>query len=101
MSVMDAGEVASKSNFFNILIDGSTIHGEEKEGAYIQSFKEKNSWKEEIRLLLLNLTDVRDVSINANALKTGLGRSFDLIKEHCAEKFYFELHGQSINEYRM
>ena len=108
VSVMDVAEVVSKSNFFSILIDGSTIYGKEKKGVYIQSFQREEFMKvgNPAVTLLLNLPDVRDVSVNADALKAGLDRSFNLIKEHCIDDnvlkiFYFELYGQSINEYRM
>ena len=39
VSVINDVEVVSKSNLFSILMDRSTIHGKEKEGAYIQSFQ--------------------------------------------------------------
>ena len=35
MSVLNTAEVVSKSNYFSILMDGSTIHGKEKGGVYI------------------------------------------------------------------
>ena len=36
---MTVVEVASKSNVFSILMDGSTIHEKEKEDIYFQSFQ--------------------------------------------------------------
>ena len=36
MSVMRVAQVVSISNLFTILIDGTTVHGKEKEGVYIQ-----------------------------------------------------------------
>ena len=84
MSVMNVAEVVSKSNFFSFLMDGSTIHGKEKEDVYIQSFQRGEFMKggNTTVTLLPNLPDVRDVSVNADALKACLDRSFDLIKEH-------------------
>ena len=35
---MNVAEGASKSNFFSIIMDESTIHKKEKEGVIIQSF---------------------------------------------------------------
>ena len=73
---MDVAEVVSKSNFFSILIDGSTTYGKEKKGVYIQSFQKEEFMKggNPTVTLLLNLPDVRDVSVNADALKAGLDR---------------------------
>ena len=84
MSVMNVAEVVSKSNFFSFLMDGSAIHGKEKEDVYIQSFQRGEFMKggNTTVTLLPNLPDVRDVSVNADVLKACLDRSFDLIKEH-------------------
>ena len=42
VDVMNVAEVVSKSNFFSILMDGSTIHVKKKEGYTFSRFKEKN-----------------------------------------------------------
>ena len=42
VDVMNVAEVVSKSNFFNILMDGSTIHVKKKEGYTFSRFKVKN-----------------------------------------------------------
>ena len=62
LSVTNIAEVVSKSNFFSILIDGSTIYGKEK-GVYIQSFQRKKFIKEGNPTVtqLLSLSDVRVV----------------------------------------
>ena len=39
VSVMNVAEVISKLNFFNILMDGSTIHGKGQGDVYIQSLQ--------------------------------------------------------------
>ena len=87
VSVMNVAEVISKSNFLNILIDGSTIHGKVKESIYIQWFQRKEFMARENTTvtLLLNLPDAQDASVNLVAFKAGFVRSFDLIKEHCMD----------------
>ena len=87
VGVMDLAEVVSKSNFLSILIDGSTIYGKGKKSC-IHSVVSKGRIHEggnPTVTLLLNLLDVRDVSVNADALKVGLDRFFNLIKEHCID----------------
>ena len=66
---------------------GQQFMGREKKGVYIQSFQREEFMKggNPTVTLLLNLLDVRDVSVNADALKAGLDRSFNLIKEHCID----------------
>ena len=85
MTVQNVAEVVSKSNFFSILMDGSTIHGKEKEGVYIQSFQREQFIKggNPSVTQLLNLAEVQGVSVNADELKSCLDRSFDLIKQFC------------------
>ena len=66
---------------------GQQFMGREKKGVYIQSFQREEVMKggNPTVTLLLNLLDVRDVSVNADALKASLDRSFNLIKEHCID----------------
>ena len=93
-----------KFELFSILMDGSTIHGKEKEGIYIQSFQREEFMKGRNPNVtqLLNLPDVQDDSANAGALKVFLDTSFNLINEYCmGDMDGVSLHGQSINEYRM
>lgn len=80
-------EVVNKSNFFSTLMDGSTLHGKEKEGVYIQSFQREVFIKggNPTVTQLLNLAEVQGVSANAAELKSCLDRSFDLIKEACGD----------------
>ena len=65
-------------------MDGSTIHGEEKEGVYVQWFQRDEFLKggDPTVTQLLNIPDVQDVFANADALNC-LNRSFELLKEHC------------------
>ena len=81
VTVQNVAEVVSKSNFFSILMDGSTIHGKEKEGVYIQSFQREQFIKggNPTVTQLLNLAEVQGVSANADELKSCLDRSFELI----------------------
>ena len=85
MTVQNVAEVVSKSNFFSILMDGSTIDGKEKEGVYIQSFQREQFIKGGNPTItqVLNLAEVQGVSANADELKSCLDRSFDFIKQFC------------------
>ena len=79
--VIKVVEVDSKSNTFNILMEVSTIHS-------IVSIRRIHEMREfEIRNSninqLLNLLDVQDISVNADALQDSLNRSFYFVKEHC------------------
>lgn len=60
MSVINIVQIVSKLKFFSILMDGSTIHEKEKEGAHIQSFQRKEFIKGgNLNVTpLLNLPDV-------------------------------------------
>ena len=68
---MNVAEIISKSNFFSILMDGSTILEKEKEGSHIQSFQRKWFMKGGNPTItpLLNLPDLCDISAYADALK--------------------------------
>ena len=83
MGVINLTEVVLKSNFFSILMDGSTIYGKEKD-VYIQSFQREKSMKGGNPTVtpLLILHHAQDVSANTDGLKACGDRSFDLIKEH-------------------
>ena len=76
-------EVVSKSNFFSILMDGSTIHGKGKEGVYIRSFQREQFIKGGNPTVTQLLKLAEGVSANADELKCYLDRSFDLIKQFC------------------
>ena len=65
-------------------MDGSRNHEKEKEGISIQPFQREKFMKGGNTTVseLLNLTDVWDVSGNADPLKAYLDRSFELSKTH-------------------
>ena len=80
MSVMDVVEVISKSNFFSILMDGSTVHGKEIKSVDIQSFmKEQNSPANHV---VYKTHLMSEMFYPMQKHLACLDRSIDLIKEH-------------------
>ena len=63
-------------------MNGSTIHGKEKEAVYVQFVQKEKFLKgrDPTNTKLLHLAEVKGVSANADELKAYLGRPFDLLK---------------------
>ena len=78
----DMARALKETNFFSILMDGSTIHNKEKEAVYIQYFQKENFIKggDPTKTVLLHLTEPEGISVNATELKNCLIKSLKIFR---------------------
>ena len=79
----DMAQALKETNFFNVLMDGSTIHNKEKEAVYIQYFQEENFIKgDPTKTVLFHLAEPGGISVNATKLKNCLIKSLKILEPY-------------------
>ena len=80
----DMAQTLKETNFFSILMNGSTTHNKEEEAVYIQYFQKENFIKggDPTKTVLLHLAGPEGISVNATELKDCLIKSLKILEPY-------------------